>query len=192
MSKLRVIQWTTGKVGKHAARAIIDDPRLELVGLYAHSADKAGKDAGELCGRPETVTGIKATSDVDALIALKPDCVLYAPFEADLDHAIRLLEAGADVVSTNLFLNVGGIVGEVKDRLEAACRKGDSSLYITGINPGWVNSMTTALTAICRRVSKVHLIESADCSVYESPGRSSAWVRRAEKCRSCCSGPRPG
>ena len=98
MAKLRVIQWTTGKVGKHSTRAIIDDPRLELVGLYAHSADKAGKDAGELCGRPDTVTGIKATSDVDALIALKPDCVLYAPFEADLDHAVLVrtgVEAGA-------------------------------------------------------------------------------------------------
>ncbi len=167
MKQLRVIQWTTGKVGKHAARAIIDDPRLELVGLYAHSADKAGKDAGELCGRPDTVTGIKATSNVDKLVKMKADAVLYAPFEADLDHAIALLESGKDVISTNLFLNVGGITGKVKKKLEKACKKGNSSLYISGINPGWVNSITAALTAVCRRVSKVHLIESADCSVYE-------------------------
>ena len=70
MQKLRVIQWTTGKVGKLAARAILDDPRLELAGLFAHSEDKAGKDAGELIGRPDTVTGVKATNDIDALIAL--------------------------------------------------------------------------------------------------------------------------
>ena len=168
MKKLRVIQWTTGKVGKHSTRAIIDDPRLELVGLYAHSKDKEGQDAGALCGRPETKTGIKASSDVAALVKMKADSVLYTPFEANLDHAIALLESGKDVVSTNLFLNVGGIVGKVKKRLEKACKKGNSSLYITGINPGWVNSITTALTAVCRRVSNVHLIESADCSVYES------------------------
>ena len=54
MSRLRVIQWTTGKVGKHSTRAIIDDPRLELVGLYAHSPDKTGKDAGALCGLHRT------------------------------------------------------------------------------------------------------------------------------------------
>jgi len=166
MDRLRVIQWTTGKVGKHSLRAILDDPRLELVGVHAYSAEKAGVDAGTLCGRPEC--GVKATADVDALIALGADSVLYTPFEANLNDAIRLLENGMDVVSTNLFLNVGGIRGEVRDKLEAACQRGKSSLYITGINPGWVNSVVTAMTAVCRKVDYVGLVESADCSVYES------------------------
>lgn len=166
MEKLRVIQWTTGKVGKLAMRGVLDDPRLELVGVYAWSEDKTGKDAGELCGRPEV--GIAATNDIDALIATGADIVLYTPFEANLEQAIRLLEAGIDVASTNLFLNVGGIAGEVKEQLEAACAKGGSSLYISGINPGWVNSMVTSLTAICRDVQYIGTTESADCSVYES------------------------
>jgi hypothetical protein len=166
MDKLRVIQWTTGKVGKLSLRAILDDPRLELAGVYAHSADKAGTDAGTLCGRPEC--GTKATNDINALIALGADSVLYTPFEANVDHAARLLEAGMDVVSTNLFLNVGGIQGAVKERLEAACKKGNSSLYITGINPGWINSVVVALTGGCRKVDLVKFVESADCSVYES------------------------
>ena len=166
MNKLRVIQWTTGKVGKLSLRAILDDPRLELVGVYAHSADKAGRDAGELCGRP--ACGVKATQDVAELIGLGADSVLYTPFEADLDHAVGLLESGADLISTNLFLNVGGIQGDVRDRLEAACQRGESSLYITGISPGWINSIATALTAICRKVDFVSITESADCSVYES------------------------
>ena len=168
MEKLRVIQWTTGKVGKLATRAILDDPRLELVGLFAHSADKAGKDAGELCGRPDTVTGVKATSDIDALVALKADTVMYTPFEADLDVAERLLASGLDIVSTNMFLNIGGIEGEVRERLEAACQRGNASLYITGINPGWINSVVASLTAGCRRMDCVSMVESADCSVYES------------------------
>lgn len=166
MDKLRVIQWTTGKVGKHSLRAILDDPRLELAGVYAWSEAKKGVDAGELCGRP--ATGVLATNDIDELIALGADTVLYTPFEADLEQAIRLLEAGLDVVSTNLFLNVGGIRGEVKERLEAACSKGNSSLYITGINPGWINSVISSFTAICRNVESVAITESADCSVYES------------------------
>jgi hypothetical protein len=166
MDKLRVIQWTTGKVGKLSLRGIIDDPRLELVGVYAYSEEKAGTDAGPLCGRPDT--GVLATSDIDALIALDADTVLYTPFMADLDHTVRLLESGLDVISTNLFLNVGGIAGESKDKLEAACEQGDSSLYITGINPGWINTMVTAMTAVCRDVQKVTIVESADVSVYES------------------------
>ncbi|PEQ14538.1 hypothetical protein B2G71_02885 [Novosphingobium sp. PC22D] len=166
MDKLRVIQWTTGKVGKLTMRGVLDDPRLELVGVYAWSEDKAGTDAGALCGRPET--GVLATNDVDALLARGADTVLYTPFEANLDQAIRLLESGLDVVSTNLFLNLGGIVGEVRDKLEAACAKGGSSLYITGISPGWINSVATSLTAICRDVEFLGITESADCSVYES------------------------
>ncbi|MBW8783665.1 MAG: hypothetical protein JF593_03340 [Novosphingobium sp.] len=166
MDKLSVVQWTTGKVGKLSLRAILDDPRLELVGVYAHGKDKVGQDAGTLCGRPET--GICATDDVDALVALKPDSALYTPFNADLDQVTRLLEAGIDVVSTNLFLNVGGIQGEVREQLEAACRRGNASLYITGINPGWINAIVAAMTAVCRKVESVALVESADCSVYES------------------------
>ncbi|MET0899172.1 MAG: hypothetical protein ABWY45_14800 [Mycobacterium sp.] len=166
MNKLRVIQWTTGKVGKLSLRGILDDPRLELVGVYAYSADKAGSDAGPLCGRADT--GVLATTDIDALIALKADTVFYNPFMADLDHAVRLLESGLDVISTNLFLNVGGIQGETQERLAAACERGGSSLYITGINPGWINTMVTAMTAICRDVQQVAIFESADVSVYES------------------------
>jgi hypothetical protein len=166
MSKQRVIQWTTGKVGKLALRGILDDPRLELAGVYAYSADKSGTDAGKLCGRPDC--GVLATNDIDALIALGADTVIYTPFMADLSHAVRLLESGLDVISTNLFLNVGGINGDVKEQLQAACRRGDSSLYITGVNPGWINSLTTAMTAICRNVESVSISESANCATYES------------------------
>jgi hypothetical protein len=166
VSRLRVIQWTTGKVGKLALRGILDDPRLELVGVYAYSDDKAGVDAGKLCGRPDC--GVKAARDVAALVALKADTVLYTPFMADLDHVVSLLEGGADVISTNLFLNYGGVQGHVKEQLEAACKHGNSSLYISGVSPGWINSMIVAMTAVCRDVQCVSILEAADCSVYES------------------------
>lgn len=167
METLRIIQWTTGKVGKLALRAILDDPRLDLVGVYAWSPDKVGTDAGTLCGRPPC--GVSATNDLDALIALEADAVLYTPFMADLDHVLPLLEAGADVVSTNLFFNVGGGVrGKTKERLEAACARGNSSLYITGVSPGWINTMVIAMTGVCRDVRTVSILETGDCSVYES------------------------
>ncbi|TCM20740.1 hypothetical protein EDF56_102403 [Novosphingobium sp. PhB165] len=166
METMRVIQWTTGKVGKLALRGILDDPRLELAGVFAYSDEKRGVDAGTLCGRPEC--GVLATNDIDALIALGADAVIYTPFMADLDHAVRLLESGIDIISTNLFLNVGGIQGDTRKALEEACRKGDASLFITGVNPGWINGVAAALTAVCRDVEMVSISESADCSVYES------------------------
>ncbi|MDP3675711.1 MAG: hypothetical protein Q8R44_11545 [Novosphingobium sp.] len=166
MDKLRVIQWTTGKVGKLALRGVLDDPRLELAGVYAYSDDKAGKDAGELCGR--SATGVIATSDIAVLIALGADSVLYTPFMADLDDVVRLLESGLDVVSTNLLSNLGGVKGEVAAALEAACARGNSSLYITGVNPGWVNNLAATMTAVCRDVQLVSIAESANVATYES------------------------
>jgi hypothetical protein len=167
MAKLRVLQWGTGNVGKLSTRAILDGPDYELVGLHAFSPDKLGQDAGALCGRPDT--GIKATDDIDALIAAKPDVVVYTPFTGDLDHLVKLLESGVNVLSTNLLFHVGGVRGAVKDRLEAAARKGQASLYITGINPGWINSIAAAITGVCGRVDCVSIYESADCSGYKSP-----------------------
>ena len=162
MDKLRVIQWTTGKVGKMALRAILDDPRLELVGVYAHGRDKVGTDAGAICARPDC--GVLATDNVDALVALGADTVIYAPFAADLSHLIRLLESGSDVISTNL----GGIEGTVRQQLEQACARGGSSLHITGINPGWLDVLAAAATAICRRVESVSVTESVSVAHYES------------------------
>ena len=64
---LRVVQWATGNIGSRSLRAIIEHPRLELVGVHVHSAGKVGTDAGELCG--VAPTGILATATIDEVIA---------------------------------------------------------------------------------------------------------------------------
>ena len=48
--QLRVIQWTTGNIGRRSLHAIIGRDDMELVGVYAHGADKVGVDAAELSG----------------------------------------------------------------------------------------------------------------------------------------------
>ena len=58
--KYRVVQWATGTVGIHAVPAIASHPDLELVGLWVHSADKHGKDVGEVIG--EAIEGEKSES----------------------------------------------------------------------------------------------------------------------------------
>ena len=60
---LRVVQWTTGNVGQRSVRAVVANPDLELVGCYAWSEDKVGRDVGELCGIDPL--GVQATNDVD-------------------------------------------------------------------------------------------------------------------------------
>src|SRR3954454_7167550 len=130
--RYRVVQWSTGNVGRQALRAIIRHPDPELVGLWVHSPQKAGPDAGALCGEPPT--GIVATNDADALLALKPDCVSYTatadvrPAEA-VDDMCRMLAAGITVVATSVVPLVFPPAADATsvERLDAACRAGATS-----------------------------------------------------------------
>ena len=71
----RVVQWTTGAVARHAVKSVLERPDLDLVGAYAFSAEKVGRDVGDLIGVDPTV-GVAAQMTVQAFIDLKPDCVL--------------------------------------------------------------------------------------------------------------------
>src|SRR5262249_4409961 len=46
----RVIQWSTGNVGKLALRGIIHHPGLELVGLWVHGRDKVAGTLASCAG----------------------------------------------------------------------------------------------------------------------------------------------
>jgi 4-hydroxy-tetrahydrodipicolinate reductase len=167
MTALRVIQWTTGNVGRRALRAIVRNPGLELVGVYAHSPEKVGVDAAELCGHDEP-TGIAATADADALIALHPDACSYNPIWPSVDELTRLLEAGINVCSTSAFITGSAIPKSDLDRLRTAAERGNATLFGTGINPGFANLFGLVSAQICDRVERIKVLESADASAYAS------------------------
>jgi hypothetical protein len=163
---VRVVQWTTGNVGKRAVRAVVANRDLELVGCYAWSADKVGRDVGELCGIDPI--GIAATDDVDALLGLNPDCVMYNPMWPDVDEVIRILESGANVVSTAAFIN-GRALGEDRNRIVKACERGKASMFGTGISPGFVDVIGIAAASVCDRIDKFTINEQSDTTLYDSP-----------------------
>jgi hypothetical protein len=163
---LRVVQWTTGNVGKRAVRAVASHPDLELVGCYAWSADKVGADVGALCGLD--TLGVTATDDFDALLALKPDCVVYTPMWPDTDELVRILAAGVNVVSTAAFINGRGL-GAGRDRIAEACAAGGSSMFGTGISPGFIDLLGIATASICDRIDKITINEASDTTLYDSP-----------------------
>jgi 4-hydroxy-tetrahydrodipicolinate reductase len=167
MRRLRVIQWTTGNVGRRALRAILARPDLELVGVYAHGADKAGRDAAELCGW-ERPTGVRATTDVAALLALRPDACSYSPLWPSTDELCRLLEAGVNVCSTAAFITGGQLAAGDRERLLAAALRGGATMFGSGVNPGFANLFALVSSQICERVEQVRVLESADASGYAS------------------------
>ncbi|OBJ36729.1 dihydrodipicolinate reductase [Mycobacterium colombiense] len=151
MTAHRVVVWATGGIGSIAIRAIQRRPNLDLVGVWVHSPDKVGKDAGELAGGEPL--GVAATNDADALIALQPDCVVYAASGPDRDGAavpdyVRLLAAGINVVSTSstsLVYPPSYFAPNWRDELDAAAKAGQASFYVSGIFPGFASDQLALL-----------------------------------------------
>jgi hypothetical protein len=81
---LRVVQWATGGVGVAAIKGVLEHPDLELVGCWVHSADKTGKDVGDLIGTGPL--GVSATNSVEEILALDADAVVYAPLLPNPDE----------------------------------------------------------------------------------------------------------
>jgi len=168
-NRYRVAQWGTGHSGMPALRALIEHPTFDLVGVYVYSDRKAGRDAGDLCGtRP---TGILATRSIEDIIAAKPDCVVYMPSTYDLDDVCRLLESGVNI-STLLehFHDPESLDPEVRQRIEAACERGGTSIYSSGPSPGFITeSLPMVLTSLERRLDCLTINEFADMSERNSP-----------------------
>ncbi|MGI5330235.1 NAD(P)H-dependent amine dehydrogenase family protein [Actinomadura nitritigenes] len=168
--KHRVVQWATGNIGARALRGVIEHPALDLAGVYVHSPDKAGTDAGGLCGLGPT--GVVATRDAGEILGLGADCVLYMPRALDVDEVCRLLESGANVVTTRgEFHHPGSVRPEVRARVEAACERGGASIHSTGSSPGFISeAVPLTLASIQRRLDGLTISEFADLSRRDSPG----------------------
>ncbi|KRB78375.1 dihydrodipicolinate reductase [Nocardioides sp. Root190] len=164
---LRVIQWTTGNIGRRSAHAILTRPDLELVGVFAHGADKIGRDAAELCDWPEP-TGVIATDDIDELLALGADACCYNPLWPDVDHLVRLLESGVNVCTSAAWITGGKQSPEDRARIEKACHQGGTTIFGSGAHPGMTNMVAMVLSGSCERVDEIRITESVDCSTYES------------------------
>ncbi|HTQ20658.1 dihydrodipicolinate reductase [Mycobacterium sp.] len=162
----RVVQWNTGNVGKSSLKSIASNPTLELVGCFAWSQDKVGRDAGELVGIDPL--GVAATNDVDALLALKPDCVVYNPMWFEVDEVVRILSAGVNVVTTASFIT-GHNLGPGRDRILEACQTGGSTIFGSGVSPGFAELLAIVSAMVCNRVDKVTVNEAADTTFYDSP-----------------------
>ncbi|CCA94001.1 dihydrodipicolinate reductase [Novosphingobium sp. PP1Y] len=167
---IKVIQWATGAVGASTLKAIIEHPAMELVGVWVHAPEKVGKDAGELAGLALT-TGILATNDVAALIALDAHVVVHAPagqgpIEERDQIVFDLLRSGKNVVSSTGPWYVPELRSpDYLRQIEDACREGGSTLMAAGANPDVVVPwLGTAMTRMSMDVDHIYMAEIDDFS----------------------------
>jgi hypothetical protein len=168
----RLAQWATGRIGAVSLKAILSSPQFKLVGVYVHSAEKEGQDAGALCGMP--ATGVKATRDIEKIIAAKPDCVvanMEGPCGADV---CRFLEAGINIVTSRVdYLDPETMDQDLRSQVEAACAKGGASIHSGGSSPGFSSeALPMVLASMSRRVEAIIIDEFANvpasCPDYQT------------------------
>jgi hypothetical protein len=158
MSATRVVQWATGAVGLPQLREIVDRPDLELVGLFVYDPAKVGVDAGELVGRPPT--GIAATNDKAAILALAADVVLHAaskafPENTNTDDIVALLESGKSVITTTSYNHLPTFSADADARIREACEQAGTRFHAAGEHPGFMfERLATSLTALSQRVTR--------------------------------------
>ena len=173
----RVIQWSSGNIGKGLIRAIADRSDLELVGLYVFSEDKAGQDAGEIAGIQ--ANGVIATNSVDDIVAVDADVVIHTPLpslvygedpQADIKDFCRLLASGKNVITTVGYMYPSVHGAELTDRLEAACAEGNSTFHSTGLNPGWMGDvLPLTMSSLSKRIDQIYVREITNFEFYPSP-----------------------
>ncbi|WP_422745256.1 dihydrodipicolinate reductase [Mycobacterium sp. WMMD1722] len=162
---LRVVQWATGGVGIAAIKGVLEHPDLELVGCWVHSPDKAGRDVGELAGVDPI--GVTATNDVDAVLALDADAVIYAPLLPNPAEVSALLRSGKNVVTP-----VGWFYPGEKEAapLREAALAGGATLHGTGIAPGGISEkFPLLLSVMATGVTFVRAEEFSDLRTYDAP-----------------------
>lgn len=112
-----------------------------------------------------------ATQDIEEIVGSGADCVLYMPLVCDLDEVCRLLESGANIVTTRgEFHHPPSMDPDVRKRVETACERGGTSIHSTGSSPGFITeAVPLVLTSIARRLESLTIDEFADLSRRPSP-----------------------
>ena len=162
---LRVVQWATGSVGLAALRAISEHPELELVGCWVHSKAKVGKDVGDIVGVGPL--GVTATGDIEEILAMDADAVVYAPLLPNADEVCALLRSGKNVVSP-----LGWFYPSESEAapLEAAAQEGNATLHGAGIGPGAATELFPLLLSVMSTgITHVRAEEFSDLRTYGAP-----------------------
>jgi hypothetical protein len=165
----------TGNCGGLALKQLVQDARFELTGVWVSTDAKVGRDAGELAGLG-VATGVAATNDLDAVIAAEPDCIVYCAMgDTRLPDAMadvrKILAAGIDVVGSGLGVLQYPwqvIPNKYIQRIEDAAQQGNSTVFMTGVDPGFATDLLPfALAGTCQSIEQIRTMEIADYATYD-------------------------
>jgi len=171
--RIRVAHYGLGCIGTRAAGIALGNEHLEVVGAVDISAEKAGKDLGELVGA-EKPLGIVVSNKVQEVFAQRPDVVVHSTGSRLSEVAPQIEEIVSRrinvVSSTEELLFPVGKNKQVIEKLDALAKDNDVSVLGTGVNPGFVlDSLPAFLSGVCSNVKSVLARRIVDASTRREP-----------------------
>jgi 2,4-diaminopentanoate dehydrogenase len=165
----RVVIWGPGRLGGFVLRVLLQRPaEFDVVGVFAFSEDKKGRDIGELVGLPHH--GVTVTQDRAEIDRLNADVVVFTPLVAlgptqSHEDALRLLTGGKNLLLAHDYFYPAGIDDDYARAVDDACRRGGSSVLAVGSSPGFVaERLATTLAGHTLEVARVDVLERMDCT----------------------------
>jgi hypothetical protein len=120
---------------------------------------------------------VTATDDVGVAMADDVDAVVYTatadtrPDDAFAD-LLACLASGANVVSTSFYplLHPPSAPAPVIEAVERACAEGDTSVFVSGIDPGWaLDILPILVSGVSAGIEEIRVQEIFNYSVYDAP-----------------------
>jgi len=169
MSDVRVLMWGLGEIGTRAARMLCDRPQVTFAGAISH---QVGQDLGSAVGGDEL--GVAIAGSPEELGAIDADICLLATHQRvpDLVPQIEwLVNQGISVIASGEeMIFPWASHPELAEQLDARARATGTTVYGTGVNPGFVmDALALLLTSCCASVERVEVTRASDFSPY-GPG----------------------
>ncbi len=168
---VRVLLLGTGRMGCAIARLLLERPGLELVGVYARRAERAGRDVGSVLGLDQPL-GLEIQPDLAALVeevrpgvAIQATCSRLEEAEPELSVC---LERGIDTITiAEEVAWPAAISPEWAARMDRLAQGNGATLLGTGVNPGFVlDLLVIALTGVCTHVESITATRVNDLAPY--------------------------
>jgi 4-hydroxy-tetrahydrodipicolinate reductase len=169
--KVKVILYGLGVTGTGMGRLLLEKEGIEIVGAICNTAEKEGKDLGEILGT-ERKLGVKASRDVDAVLSsTEADVVLHGRFSFVKDaypEIVKAVKANKNVISIAEELAYPYKTHlELDHKIDRLAKQHGVTVLATGANPGFMfDTLILTLTGVCHKVERIKGYRSIDITPF--------------------------
>jgi hypothetical protein len=172
--KLKIAQFGLGPIGIETVKAAAQKPWAEVIGGIDIAPEKAGRSLGQLTGEKKLKPALVYSSLEDLLKYRKPDIIFHTAvsrLESAFVQIEPMIRAGIDVISSCEELLFPALRNpRLAARLDALCRKFETRVIGTGVNPGFVmDVLPLCMTGVSHTVSAVHVQRVVNASTRRAP-----------------------